>query len=35
MKSCFEQSGRTYTQISDVLIPDLVMDPQPEGDIGV
>ena len=35
MKSYFEQNGRTYTQIGDVLIPDLVMDPQPEGEIGV
>ena len=35
MKSYFEQNGGTYTQIGDVLIPDLVMDPQPEGEIGV
>ena len=25
----------TYTKIGDYLIPDLVMDPQPEGEIGV
>ena len=35
MKSFFEERGGTYTQIGDVLIPDLVMDPQPEGEIGV
>ena len=35
MKSYFEEHGGTYTQIGDVQIPDLVMDPQPEGEIGV
>ena len=35
MKSFFEERVGTYTQIGDVLIPDLVMDPQPEGEIGV
>ena len=35
MKSYFEERGGTYTQVSDVLLPDLVMDPQPEGEIGV
>ncbi len=35
MKSYFEEHGGTYAQIGDVLIPDLVMDPQPEGEIGV
>ena len=35
MKSFFEEQGGTYTQVGDVLIPDLVMDPQPEGEIGV
>ncbi len=35
MKSYFEEQGGTYTQVGDVLIPDLVMDPQPEGEIGV
>ncbi len=35
MKSIFEENGGTYSQVGDVLIPDLVMDPQPEGEIGV
>ena len=35
MKPIFEENGGTYTQIGDVQIPDLVMDPQPEGEIGV
>ena len=35
MKSNFEEQGGTYTQIGEVLIPDLIMDPQPEGEIGV
>ena len=35
MKSYFEERGGTHTQVGDVLIPDLVMDPQPEGEIGV
>ena len=35
MKSYFEERGGTYTQVGGVLIPDLVMDPQPEGEIGV
>ena len=35
MKSFFEERGGTYTQIGDVLIPDLVLDEQPEGEIGV
>ena len=35
MKSYFEERGGTYTQIGDVQIPDLVMDPQPEGEIGM
>ena len=35
MKSIFEENGGTYTQIGDVQIPDLVMDLQPEGEIGV
>ena len=35
MKSYFEERGGTYTQVGDVLIPDLVMDPQPNGAIGV
>ena len=35
MKSYFEERGGTYTQVGGLLIPDLVMDPQPEGEIGV
>ena len=35
MKSYFEKQGGTYTQVGDVLIPDLVLDEQPEGEIGV
>ena len=35
MKSYFEERGGTYTQVGDVLIPDLVMDSQPKGEIGV
>ena len=35
MKSYFEERGGTYTQVGDVLIPDLVMDSQPEGEIGI
>lgn len=35
MKSYFEENGGTYTQVGDYLIPNLVMDPQPEGEIGI
>ena len=35
MKSYFEQRGGTYTKVGQVLIPNLVMDDQPKGDIGV
>ena len=35
MKSYFEERGGTYTEVGQVLIPSLVMDEQPEGDIGV
>ncbi|MBR2604063.1 MAG: TnpV protein [Clostridia bacterium] len=35
MKSYFEEHGGTYTQIGEYLLPNLVMDPQPEGEIGV
>ena len=35
MKSYFEEHGGTYTQVGDVLIPDLVLNEQPEGEIGV
>ena len=35
MKSYFEENGGTYTQVGDHLLPNLVMDPQPEGEIGI
>ena len=35
MKSFFEEHGGTYTQIGEYLLPNLVMDPQPEGEIGI
>ena len=35
MKSYFEEHGGTYTQVGQYQIPNLVMDPQPEGDIGI
>ncbi len=35
MKSYFEENGGTFTQVGDYLIPNLVMDPQPEGEIGI
>ena len=35
MKSYFEENGGTFTQVGEYLIPDLVIDPQPEGEIGV
>lgn len=35
MKTYFEERGGTYTQVGPYRIPNLVMDPQPEGDIGV
>lgn len=35
MKSYFEEQGGTCTQVGEHLIPDLVMDPQPEGEIGI
>lgn len=35
MKSYFEENGGTYTQVGWYLIPYLVMDPQPEGEIGI
>ena len=35
MKSYFEENGGTFRQVGEYLIPDLVMDPQPEGEIGV
>ena len=35
MKSIFEEKGGTYTEINGVMIPNLVLDDQPEGDIGI
>ena len=35
MKSYFEERGGTYTEVGQVLVPNLVMDEQPEGDIGI
>jgi len=35
MKSCFEERGGTYTAVNGVLLPNVVMDPQPEGEIGI
>lgn len=35
MKSYFEERGGTYTEINGVLLPNVVMDPQPEGEIGI
>lgn len=35
MKSIFEEKGGTYTEFNGVMIPNLVLDPQPEGDIGI
>ncbi len=34
MKSFFERNGGTYTRVGDFLIPDLVLNEQPEGQIG-
>ena len=35
MQSFFEQRGGTYTKVGEILLPDLVMDEQPKGEIGV
>jgi len=35
MKSLFEERGGTYTVVGQVLLPNLVLDQQPEGDIGI
>lgn len=35
MKSYFEERGGTYTKVNGVMLPNLVMDPQPEGEIGI
>ena len=34
MKSYFEENGGTYTRVGDFLIPDLVLEEQPESKIG-
>ena len=34
MKSIYEENGGTYTRVGDFLIPDLVLEEQPEGWIG-
>ena len=34
MKSFFEENGGTYTRVGDFLIPYLVLDEQPDGQIG-
>ena len=34
MKSFFEKRGGTYSRVGDFLIPDLVLEEQPEGWIG-
>ena len=35
MKSFFEEHGGTYTEVGQVLLPNLVLDQQPEGEIGI
>ena len=35
MKFLFEERGGTYTEVGPVLLPNLVMDPQPESEIGI
>ena len=35
MKSIFEERGGTYTEVGQVLLPNLVLDQQPEGEIGI
>ena len=35
MKSLFEERGGTCTEVGQVLLPNLVLDQQPEGDIGI
>lgn len=34
-KSLFEQTGGTYTQVGDYLLPDLILPPEKERPIGV
>ncbi len=35
MKSLYEQKGRSYSQVGEYLLPNLVMDDQPEGEVGI
>lgn len=35
MKSFFEKHGGTYTEVGQVLLPNLVLDQQPVGEIGI
>ena len=35
MKSLYEQEGGSYSQVGDYLLPNLVMDDQPEGEVGI
>ena len=35
MKSQYEQKGGSYSQVGEYLLPNLVMDDQPEGEVGV
>lgn len=35
MKSIFEEHGGMYTEVGQVLLPNLVLDQQPEGEIGI
>ncbi len=35
MKSLYEQKGGSYSQVGDYLLPNLVMDDQPEGEVGI
>lgn len=35
MKSLFEERGGTYSKVGSYQIPNLAMDPQPEGEIGI
>ena len=35
MKSYFEERGGTYTEVNGVLLPNVVMDPQPGGEIEI
>lgn len=35
MKSFFEENGGSYRKVGEYLVPNLVMDEQPEGEIGI